>query len=222
MYISIMYWIYGILMLLKLSFFGMLIQIIPGIVGSGFWLTPFTVGTVTLPLCHWALVPSILTCIGFSISAIINVGTHALKNNADVRMKSVIYTFPCTYTVVMFTLWVYLSPQLLHQHIHISSICVGFLYCNYVGRFVTARVCNLPYDIWYFNMLPLPFAIVNIVLFNRKLFDEVLFLKLYTFYSVISYIHFCLCLIDLMTTHLKIRCFKIPYPPVDPNASKQS
>jgi ethanolaminephosphotransferase len=194
------------------QFFGMIIQIIPGILGPDFWLQNFTVAGITLPLCWWAIIPSTLTCVGFSISSMINVGTYALNQNKEERLRVVLYTIPCTYMSILFSFWYYLSPDLLTNHIQISCCCIGFLFCNSVGRFVTARVCKIPYDIFYYNMLPLPIAIIN-ALFNRTFFDEVTFLKFYTIYSVLGYLHFCLCLIDLMTHHLNIKCFRIPYPP---------
>jgi ethanolaminephosphotransferase len=194
------------------QFFGMMIQILPAIYGPHFWLTPCTIYSITLPLAYWALIPSILTCIGFSISAILNVGKFASENGADALYCSVLYTVPLCFTTGLFSLWVYLSPQLLTNYIHLTCICVGFLFCNFVGRFVTSRVCKLPYSIFYFNMIPLPVAIMN-ALTKGSLINEVLLLKIYAAISVLSYLHFCWCIILLMTAHLKIRAFKIPYPP---------
>jgi len=197
------------------QFFGMLLQLLPGIYGPQYWLTPFTISSITLPLAFWVLIPFCLIFFGFTLFVIINVWNYSKKKKTEEKFKCILYTVPCTLVVILFTLWLYLSPHLINNYIHLTCICVGFLFCNYVGRFVTARVCKLPYYIFYYNMVPLPFAIVN-ALTKGALMNEILLLKIYAAFSVLSYLHFCWCLIQLMTNHLNIRCFKIPFSPVDP------
>jgi len=63
------------------QFFGMLLQILPGIYGPQIWLTHFTIYSITLPLSYWVLIPSVLTCFGFTLSAIINVWNYSKKKN---------------------------------------------------------------------------------------------------------------------------------------------
>jgi len=202
------------------QFFGMMVQLIPAIMGPNFWVRRLTIGPLTLAYGEWILIPSTLTCIMFCISSVINVITYLQKNPGD-RTKCVQYASPCLIVAILYSIWCFTSYHLLVDHVQLFCICVGFLYCNLVGRLVTARVCKLPYDTFYYILVLVPLAIIN-SLFKGAFINEVYFLYIYCAYSVLAYLHFGLSLIQEMTTYLNIKCLTIPYPPVEPKKDKDA
>jgi len=197
------------------QFFAMIIHIVPGLMGPNFWVQRLTIGNLTLAYGEWALIPSTLTCIMFCISSFYNVIIYIQNKAPSDSIKSVQYASPCLIVTILSTIWCLTSPHLLINHVHIFCICIGFLYCNLIGRLVTARVCKVPYDTFYYIFVPLPLAIINSQQ-KGAFINELNFLYLYCAYSVLSYLHFGLSLIQEMTTYLNIKCLTIPYPPVEP------
>uniref|UniRef100_A0A6B2L7B8 Uncharacterized protein n=1 Tax=Arcella intermedia TaxID=1963864 RepID=A0A6B2L7B8_9EUKA len=189
------------------QFFGMIIQLLPFAYGPNFFLTTVQIGAYTLTLGQLMLIPSTLTTLFFCVSSINNVFTYCLRTNSKFSTP-VSYLFPILFVTILYSLWCYNSPHLLHDYVHPFCVCLGFIYSNLVGRMVTARVCRMPYDIYYIVMAPLPIGILLSFLGLSKL--EVTFLYLYCAFSVVSYLHFGVCLIFEMTAYLQIKCFRIP------------
>jgi len=162
------------------------------------------------------IIPSTLTCLGFGLSSIWNVYVY-LSNLPDDKRQSQIYQViesvqPCLWLSILYSLWAYSSPLLLKNHIQAFGLCLGFLFCNLVGKIVMCRVCKIKFLLIHYNLIPLPFALLNSLL-GGVLFNEQYFLYIYCAVAILSYFHFALCLIEQMTNYLKIKCLTIPYPP---------
>jgi len=189
------------------QFAAMAIYIAPFFFGADLWVRPVTFLGITLKLGECVLIPTIFTTFCFIMVSLTNMYHFTLKYPKQ-RPIAIQYLIPGMFTTISSTFWLWKSPHLLINYPHYFCLVPGFIFCNLVGRLVTARVCRLDFDILYNILVLQGLAVLNSIL---QIVDEAIVLKVLCVLSILAYLHFGICLIEEMTTYLKIKAFRIPH-----------
>jgi len=192
----------------------MTIFTLTGFMGPNFWLQTLTIGGRTIKyneltsiICLVGSIPTTLN----SIKETVLFYLQKKEPRASTGTQAFLQLLPASSVIIFSILWFQNSPHLLAQHPHAICFSVGFAFCNLIGRLVLARVCKQ--DLSTVQPIVLPF-IAGFVLFKFHLLPasyESLYLQASGFLAVAAYLHFALSVIDIICTHLKIRCLRIPY-----------
>jgi len=181
------------------QFFIMIINLICFVNGSDMFLT--IVENTGLTLAQVVLVPCFFIGLGSSLSSIYKV----FDKKKDDLYNSFSYVIPFVITAVGFTVWAATSYDFYVENHYVFCVTLGFVTCNLVGRIVLARLCIMPFDTFYFLLIP---VFIGMILSFLKL-NSVMFLYAFCLYSILSYFHFAVSIINELTAFLKIKCFKI-------------
>eukprot|EP01125_Pyxidicula_operculata_P006740 TRINITY_DN2311_c0_g1_i2.p1 TRINITY_DN2311_c0_g1~~TRINITY_DN2311_c0_g1_i2.p1 ORF type:complete len:318 (+),score=39.91 TRINITY_DN2311_c0_g1_i2:223-1176(+) len=197
------------------QFVAMFFYILPVLLGNAdLWIqpAPVTILGSRLTFGQMVVLPTMIAAIVYLFINIYHVIELSFeKTNKKPSLYDILLTsLPCWFVAVLSTVWAQHSFHLIQEHGHYFCIGVGFAYCNLVGRLVTCRVVAVRYELFYWVLFPLPFLVANS---HLHLVPEVESVYFFAFASVAFYLHYCLSLINEMTTFLNIRCLSIPYPP---------
>jgi len=171
----------------------------------------YTLGQLLLMLCY-------IPILGSSLSSITRVYRHvkAIKESnpgkySETLQKVFKSLIPFLVTVACFSSWAYFSPVFFEKNHYMFCLTLGLIFCYITGRIVLARICQMDFDIWYFILIPVVFALISSVTlsFEYKLFNEDSFITFYFFYALASYIHFSYSIWEEMTNYLGVHCFTI-------------
>jgi len=140
------------------------------------------------------------------------------------RGTSFLSTLPQLFSLAIYTLCVYfwlVSPHsyiLEDQHLILFELTLGIVFGRVATKIILAHVTKMRYPMYTVLLLPLfgGAVLTNIpVLFDtgeilsRK--AEYIYLWVYFGYALVAYLHWANLVINRFCSHLKIRCFRIPY-----------
>jgi len=190
------------------QFLVMGLNLIPVILGHGFYATPTTILDVNMTYGQMFLIPCGIVGVMASLNSMKNVTLFCLTNGR--LIEAYIYTIPLFINLIGFLIWIFNSPELLKTNTYAFCATNGIVIATIVGRLVLARVCQMPYSVFYYNMVPLVFGVMNSFLAEKsKFFIEDKFITLYCAFAVAAYLHFAISIIIELTDYLGIRCFHI-------------
>eukprot|EP01128_Nolandella_sp_AFSM9_P012287 TRINITY_DN9127_c0_g1_i1.p1 TRINITY_DN9127_c0_g1~~TRINITY_DN9127_c0_g1_i1.p1 ORF type:complete len:415 (-),score=87.71 TRINITY_DN9127_c0_g1_i1:195-1394(-) len=188
----------------------MLIQLSCFFFGPSFWQRTIEFAGYSLQYSHALSYATIGVALFNNVVFVSNV-IKLCREKPELTEKAIAYASPAITSAVLILTWAYLSPYLALRQLNVFALGFGFMYCNLVGRIVTMRVCESPFETFYYFLLPLPTLVLN-AFFEGSLFNQDAAVIAYAVLAIGFYLHFGLSVIKEMTSHLGIHALSIPYP----------
>ncbi|KAJ2516039.1 hypothetical protein H4217_004826 [Coemansia sp. RSA 1939] len=196
-----------------------------GFLGPQFWATsvydlvPAIPASLVAHLPELSLAKMIVVSMGLGLIPTVLTSFSNIAKACRQQGKSVVGAYadaiPFTASICSVTVWLRASPQILHEHLVVFLMFVGFAFSYIVGRVIVAHVTGAPFPKLNRMHIPIFLGTANAAApwFGlTKLFDgqnELLLIWLCLAYTAIQYAHFALEVIDTICTYLNINCLTI-------------
>jgi len=190
--------------------------------GGDLWLNETSIFGWTVPYRYLAALFGFLGSVYTILESIITVSLFYVKkphsspsSTPNTWQKAVFDLLPMVTLIVFSALWIRANPAVFTKHPHQFLLVIGFLFANFVGRVVLAKVCADDFHPIQPLLIPFVLGYVNAAL-QGILFPEEAFLHLLLVGCIGAYFFFALGVIHDICHYLKIRCLSIPKNPSRP------
>jgi len=143
--------------------------------------------------------------------------THISEEDHKLKGTAFRSAAPFLYLSVLFSVWVFYSKEnLIERYPALIFSLFGFIAAYIVTRLVLSRVCEMKAEKFYLILVPLLPIVIhslnNIFQFvtSKSPIQEIHAILFYWIFAILCYSHMIYSVIDIICTHLNIRCFIIP------------
>jgi len=193
-----------------------------GIMGPAFWRQTFIVGPFTIQYNALMVLTQIVSIMCNLLVSLLRIRRFVNTNSLP---KSLVYSqlIPLVMSLGFAVSWALVSPnQVLQNHPTTFLLTVGLVFANLVERMLVARVCRDRFTWYQPIVLLLFFGWLNAAL-DEIFGPEILILQILLSLSLLTYLHFALCVINDICGFLDIYCLTLNPPRVPiPSASSDT
>ncbi|KAF2069884.1 hypothetical protein CYY_008794 [Polysphondylium violaceum] len=194
---------FGVIGVVETHFVMIIGHLITAIVGPHFWLETISISKyITLQYNHIVIIGMFIGSLSMFSQNAISVFKKCGKEKALSCLQDLI---PVVVLIAICFIWNQKSG-ILYSSPHLFMSTFGYLMAFITGRLILARICGDRLFLFQNIMLPLALVFIN---FYWNLFDEVIFLKYYFIFVLITYLHFCYVIITTLSKVLGIKPFKV-------------
>jgi len=183
--------------------------------GGDFWLNECTIFGYVVQYKFLAVALGLGGSAYTALDSLVTVSLFYVNKSSSGSLtwkKAVFDLLPIVTLIVFSALWFHTSPSVLADNPHRFLLILGFLFSNFVGRVVLAKVCSDDFNPIQPLLLPLVLGYIN-AYFQGVFFREDLFLNFYLVGCIVAYLYFALGVIRDICSYLKIECLSItPHP----------
>eukprot|EP01101_Sappina_pedata_P005915 TRINITY_DN2820_c0_g1_i1.p1 TRINITY_DN2820_c0_g1~~TRINITY_DN2820_c0_g1_i1.p1 ORF type:complete len:425 (-),score=158.17 TRINITY_DN2820_c0_g1_i1:105-1379(-) len=129
---------------------------------------------------------------------------------------------PLVSLIILSCCWVMTSVEFYQENARVVLATLGLVFGILTSRLIVQRICKEDPLLFYPILIPLYVIVINNLIGYFFLTDPIIpeLVNMWSYFGIalINFLCMAVSIINELCNHLNIRCFVIPYPPVDPKA----